>query len=218
MADQSIQEVGHDLPAELEIWWLDLDATHTFPGGSADTGASVPVPVRRRNVANEALLDLLSRRLGCPADELAVVTAPGGKPRLRGTPLAFNLSHAGGEGLIGIGVGIEIGVDLEVFRPVPESEAFAREYLAVSELDTWIRLPVVERDRWLLECWTRKEACLKARGVGLGLAPASIPAGAGPEMKRISLGGGKADHTLFVTSLELPSGSPGAAAVVVEGP
>lgn len=216
MADRSIQKISHDLPAELEIWWLDLDANHPFLVGSAATGAGVPVPMRRRNVANAALLDLLSRRLGRPVDESAIVTGPGGKPRLSGTPLAFNLSHAAGEGLIGLGVEIEIGVDLEVSRPVPESEAFAKEYLAESERETWQRLPPVERGRWLLGCWTRKEACLKALGVGLDMAPARISVGAGPGANRISLQGGAANHTLVVTSLELPSGSPGAAAIMLE--
>lgn len=218
MEDPRIVKVSHDLPAELELWWLDLDTTEAVPGTSDLAGAGMPTPARRRRVAKLVLLDLLSHRLGRPVEDSSIVTGRGGKPRLRGTPIFFNLSHAGGEGLIGIGVGIEIGVDLEVSRPVPESEAFASEYLTVSELDTWIRLPVVERDRWLLGCWTRKEACLKALGVGLGLAPASIPAGAGPELNRISLGDGEADHTLLVTSLELPSGSPGAAAIAVEGP
>ncbi len=218
MPDRWIQEVGHDLPAELELWWVDLNAAVPAASeGSAEASTVPPDPVRCRAGANAALLELLSRRLERPVEDSEIVTEPGGKPRLQGNFLTFNLAHAGCEALIGIGVGIELGVDLEVARSVPESEAFAREYLSVPEREAWLALSPAARDRWLLDCWTRKEACLKALGVGLRLAPARISTGAGPGPSRVSVRDGRADNTLIVTSLELPSGSPGAAAVVLDG-
>lgn len=218
MSDRWIQEIGHDLPADLELWWVDLDAAvPAASDGSAGSWTVSPDPVRCRAGANAALLVMLSRRLGRPVEDSEIVTEPGGKPRLQGHSLAFNLAHAGCEALIGFGVGIELGVDLEVVRPVPESEAFAREYLAVPERESWLALSPAARDRWLLDCWTRKEACLKALGVGLRLAPAGVSTGAGPGPSRVSVRDGRADSTLIVTSLELPSGSPGAAAVVLDG-
>lgn len=40
-----------------------------------------------------------------------------------------------------------------------------------------IALPAAQRERGFLRLWTRKEACLKAVGVGLGLAPSSFAVG-----------------------------------------
>jgi hypothetical protein len=147
--------------------------------------------------------------------ESEILTNSGGKPRLSGSSLGFNLSHAGGEGLIGISVEGEIGVDLEIERPVSEATPFAEAYLSVFERDGWHRQPPVLRDRWLLDCWTRKEACLKALSTGLAHSPAAISAGAGPDLRRVEVSVTGEDGTLLVTSLELPSDSPGAAAILL---
>ena len=147
--------------------------------------------------------------------ESEILTDSGGKPRLSGSSLDFNLAHAGGEALIGISSEVEVGVDLEIERPVPEAIAFAKEYLSASERGGWHRQPAIARDRWLLDCWTRKEACLKALGTGLACPPAAISAGAGPERLRVEATETGKCRTLLVTSLELPSGSPGAAAIVL---
>jgi 4'-phosphopantetheinyl transferase len=216
MSDRHIRVVGHDLPVELELWWLDLDAARPVRrSGRNGEDAGEPDSVRRRSVVHAALLELLSHRLGRSVEESEIVSDPGGKPRLGGGSLAFNLSHSGGEGLIGIGAGFDIGVDLEVERAVPEADAFAEEYLSASEREIWRRLPTGSRHRWLLDCWTRKEACLKALGVGLSVSPAEIPAGAGPDTLRVPVAKDGGRKWLAVASLELPSGSSGAAAIVL---
>ncbi|MEJ2546774.1 MAG: 4'-phosphopantetheinyl transferase superfamily protein [Gemmatimonadota bacterium] len=216
MPDSVIRAIDHDLPAELELWWLDLDAAHLVRRNGPDgEDAGELDSVRRRSVVRSTLLDLLSHRLGRSVEESEIVRDPGGKPRLRGGSPAFNLAHSGGEALIGIGTGVDIGVDLEVVRAVPEADAFAEEYLSASERETWRRLPAGSRHRWLLGCWTRKEACLKALGVGLSVPPAEIPAGAGPDTRRVAVAEDGGRKWLVVASPELPSGSPGAAAIVL---
>jgi 4'-phosphopantetheinyl transferase len=216
MSDRHIRVIGHDLPAELELWWLNLDAGRPFRRGGTDReDVGEPDSVRRRSVVRSTLLDLLSHRLGRSVAESEIVRDAGGKPRLSGDSLAFNVAHSAGEGLIGIGAGVDIGVDLEVVRAVPEADAFAEEYLSASEREIWRRLPDGSRHRWLLDSWTRKEACLKALGVGLSVSPAEISAGAGPETRRVPVAEDGGRNWLAVASLELPSGSPGAAAVLL---
>ena len=40
-----------------------------------------------------------------------------------------------------------------------------------------------QRDRTFLVCWTRKEACLKALGMGVSAQLASIDVGYGPDLR-----------------------------------
>ncbi|MEJ2482322.1 MAG: 4'-phosphopantetheinyl transferase superfamily protein [Gemmatimonadota bacterium] len=216
MPDSVIRAIEHDLPAELEVWWIDLDAGHPVRDGEpAESAGFETDSIRRRTRARSLLFDLLSRRLGRPVEESEIVSGPEGKPRLRGDSLPFNLSHSAGELLIGVGTDVDIGVDLEVVRAVPEAGAFVREYLTASERAAWHRLPPHARDRFLLDRWTRKEACLKALGVGLSVSPADVPVGDGRDTRRVAVAVPGRRRMLMVASLELPSGSSGAAAVVL---
>jgi 4'-phosphopantetheinyl transferase len=92
---------------------------------------------------------------------------PHGKPALRGggDELCFSLAHAGRVALYAL-ASVEVGVDVEPRRPVAELEGVA-ESLHPRERAALATLPAVERADALLCCWTRKEALLKARGLGL---------------------------------------------------
>jgi len=113
---------------------------------------------------------LLAGFLGCRPEEVGLTTGAHGKPQLAdpgNPPLYFNLSRTIGLALFAFARGAEIGVDVEhrstdvdqsavggvVFSP---SELAAMERRGDDALGTFFRL------------WTRKEAVLKALGVGLG--------------------------------------------------
>lgn len=196
-----LHPVPHAIPHELDLWWSELD-----PGTSHRA---------RRELCRQALCEALSRRLGRAVEHSELVTDDTGKPRLESPGTVFNLSHSGCEVLIGIGQVGDVGVDLEVMRPIPEAEALVAEYFTALERDDWLRTTASKRDRWLLRCWTRKEACLKSIGAGLSLAPATIEVGPGPEPARVMVGSGAAAHVIEVFSTALPSGSPAAVAVLV---
>jgi len=111
-----------------------------------------------------------------------------GKPRLRSpTTCGFNMAHSDAYALIGIGEGDGIGVDLEVLRRIDDVWALAEPNLSPSELDELRRLPSDEVARGFLVGWTRKEACLKALGSGLSLAPKSLDVGLAPWPRRVSV-------------------------------
>ena len=118
--------------------------------------------------AHEALRTILETVTGAPV-EFAV--AEKGKPYLRGAPeVRFNLAHSHELALVGVALGVEVGVDIERLRPLPEYAAIAERFFPPSE-----REGIDERD--FFRRWTRIEAKLKARGVGLYGAGAELGGG-----------------------------------------
>lgn len=96
---------------------------------------------------------------------------PKGKPALAepaaGEPLYFNLSNSEELALLGLDREREIGVDVEYLRPLSDMEALAERFFSSSESETLLALPPAERTAGFFNCWTRKEAYLKAVGDGL---------------------------------------------------
>jgi 4'-phosphopantetheinyl transferase len=120
---------------------------------------------------------LLASRTGISAAALSIAADPNGKPHLVDHPCAFNLSHSGDVVLIGTADDGEVGVDVEVLRPTLDLDVVVRSHFSAGERWTIESLAPGARDLAFLVGWTRKEACLKAVGVGLNIDPASIDAG-----------------------------------------
>jgi 4'-phosphopantetheinyl transferase superfamily len=55
-----------------------------------------------------------------------------------------------------------------MIRPVAGALAIAREALPPAAVEALRRVPAAARHRAFLQHWTRREACLKAAGLGLG--------------------------------------------------
>ena len=143
---------------------------------------------RRFTAAHAALWSLLVQQTGLPRASLGLVSGPFGKPALDGIDsLHFNLSHSHGVGLIALSRTAEVGVDVEVLRPMPDALALAQAHFTRDECAALAALPAALRDRAFLTCWTRKEACLKALGVGLQLAPESFEVGLAPVARTVRL-------------------------------
>jgi 4'-phosphopantetheinyl transferase len=69
--------------------------------------------------------------------------------------------------LVGVALDVEIGVDIERVRTMPDDEAIAERFFPPSEAAAHAAVPVSRRGRDFFRRWTRIEAVLKARGVGL---------------------------------------------------
>jgi hypothetical protein len=74
-----------------------------------------------------------------------------------------------------------------MLRPVPDAAALAAEHFTRREQEALAALPARDRDQAFLTCWTRKEACLKAIGVGLLLSPQSFEVGIAPDCRSVEL-------------------------------
>jgi 4'-phosphopantetheinyl transferase len=120
-------------------------------------------------VARGVLRRLLSAYLG--TSQFALTTNKFGKPFLQPPhdALHFNVSHSRDLALFGFTRVSEIGVDVETIRPDFTTQEIANRFFAPDEAATLAQLRESERAGAFFNCWTRKEAYIKARGVGLSL-------------------------------------------------
>jgi 4'-phosphopantetheinyl transferase len=124
---------------------------------------------------------VLARYLGFAPSSLVLERTPLGKPRLRGSSLRFSLSHSGHVALVALARGHDVGVDVERIRPDVDRWAMVGHVLTARERRQLEGVTPAQRAHAFLSMWTRKEALLKAAGVGLGIDPALV------ELDRASL-------------------------------
>lgn len=120
-------------------------------------------------IAHSSLRDILARYLHCEPQQLSFSTNRYGKPFLPDHDIEFNLSHSGDYALIAVTRGRSVGVDVEQIRADVEIESLASRYFSQREISELMSLPVEQRTIGFFSCWTRKEAYIKAHGLGLSL-------------------------------------------------
>lgn len=113
--------------------------------------------------------------LGLEASRVTFANTPAGQPQLPGTGLATSLSHSGTWVAIAICADRTVGIDIER-SPHARIDQLMPKICTPAELVDLQPLPELARQRALLALWTRKEALLKAFGVGLAVEPASLSA------------------------------------------
>lgn len=108
-----------------------------------------------------------------PASQLHFTYGPYGKPALSdlsgNTMPCFNLAYAEGLALFGVITGHDIGVDLEYIRPLPDILKMAHSYFSPGEIRALQALPREQQAEGFFNCWTRKEAFIKAAGQGMAI-------------------------------------------------
>jgi 4'-phosphopantetheinyl transferase len=126
-------------------------------------------------VSHARVRQLLARYVGSAPGSLRFHANKYGKPELMGeSPLRFNLTHSGDVGILAVASDIELGVDVELIRPM--SESIAEGFFTESEREAIRKQPVCDRLSPFFACWTCKEAFLKGIGVGLSGDLASFSA------------------------------------------
>ncbi|MBM4068047.1 MAG: 4'-phosphopantetheinyl transferase superfamily protein [Planctomycetes bacterium] len=128
---------------------------------------------RQWTIARGFLRAVLGRYLGIPAEEIRFRYHHLGKPALADEQnpcnWQFNLSHSADGALLAIGRDTPLGVDLEQLRPMENMLALARRYFAAEEARQLEQVAPAQQILAFFNCWTRKEAILKACGKGLSL-------------------------------------------------
>jgi 4'-phosphopantetheinyl transferase len=122
-------------------------------------------------VARGVLRMILGRYLEIQPDRVRFCYSPYGKPSLvdedGGDLLRFNLSHSGGLVLYAVACDRELGIDIECIRDDLADKEIADRFFSAAEVAV---LQTLARDVWsqaFFNCWTRKEAYIKALGEGL---------------------------------------------------
>lgn len=165
-------------PGEIHVWTVRLDQ----PADRVEVlGRSLsPDEWTRANrfrfdrhrrqyvVGRGALRTLLAAYQGIQPEEVRFTYGPRGKPFLADSrDLFFNLSNSDEMALVGFVLGREIGVDIEYLKPMPDCEQIAERFFSESERMVLRGIPAECKEETFFNCWTRKEAYLKAVGEGL---------------------------------------------------
>ena len=127
---------------------------------------------RRRFIAVRASLrQLVAAELDMDPREPAIEVGTYGKPRLTGecalSGLQFNVSHSGDVAVIVLTHDRQVGVDVEVVRSLPDMDALVEQNFSQREREEYAELPSDMHTVAFFNCWTRKEALIKAWGYGL---------------------------------------------------
>jgi 4'-phosphopantetheinyl transferase len=141
---------------------------------------------RVRYIFSQATLRrILSRYLHVRPQEIVFDFNEFGKPFLpkssEKAALRFNMSHSEGLVVVAVAMNRHIGVDVERIRAIDDINAIARDYFAMQERTLLESAPPGRKEEAFYMCWTRKEAYIKAVGMGLSIPlnsfDASIPEG-----------------------------------------
>ncbi|GAB3356702.1 4'-phosphopantetheinyl transferase family protein [Lysobacter tyrosinilyticus] len=153
---------------DLHDWWPWLPDAYAL----LDMGELRRVHGRRLTVDRDQLAlgyslhrMLLAKVLGRDASEVAIGRDMKGCPRLSGSSLSTSLSHA--DHCVAVAVATEgpVGVDIELTEHAPVVPEIAGRICHSSDTGI-VALPGLARNEALLALWVRKQAYLKAAGIG----------------------------------------------------
>lgn len=169
------------LPGEVHVWHTRLE--------SEDTARRLepllsPDEIQRANrfrfaehrrrfvIARGCLRKLVSAYLQSDAKEVVFAYSGEGKPRVdvqNQTDLRFNLSHSGEIAAFAFASGRNLGIDIELMRRDVDVDEIPKRFFSCAEQDVLKTLQGEDKFQGFFNCWTRKEAYVKAVGSGLSL-------------------------------------------------
>lgn len=171
-----------ELFAELhgvQLWRLDLSQARPPDPGELSPAEQARGNRRRSEVdrsrfaaSHAALRRLLATRTGTEPARLRLEEGPHGRPIVPGGP-AFSMSHTGDLWLCAIADGCELGIDGEQLREVPEARDIAERWFTRAERERLASEEARGVRGAFLRGWVRKEAFLKALGVGFSVEGAT---------------------------------------------
>lgn len=122
-------------------------------------------------VARASLREMLATRLNVRPESVELTYGAHGKPalahRYADSDLRFNVSHSDDVAVCAFSLGREIGIDIEVVRPIPDADDIAAQFFSRRENEAYLALDARDKPLGFFYCWTRKEAFIKAIGDGL---------------------------------------------------
>jgi 4'-phosphopantetheinyl transferase len=170
----SAQELNQ---ADAHVWLIRLDPSAQrlaalTPLLSADERRRAEAfqfaHLRQKYIAaHGALREVLACYTGQSPADIHFWQNAHGKPHLSNSQLQFNVSHSGDLALCAVADGRALGVDIEVIRPMDDLDAVAERFFSTQERAVLRTLDGDTKRHAFFACWTRKEAYIKAIGLGL---------------------------------------------------
>ena len=204
-------------PTTLAAWAADLPPEEQARAARFRQ----PADVARFVLGRRTLRRLLGERLGCAPVAVPLISGPNGKPALAAGRASwqFNVSHSGDWVFLALAWERRVGIDVEAWRDL-EYAVLAERAFAPEERAALAGASAAERAAVFFAIWTRKEALLKARGLGLGafllegFAVEADPAASRPRVVRWQ---GEEEPSQRWTLFTLPAAERCSACVAVEG-
>lgn len=127
---------------------------------------------RNRFVAGRSQLrKILAGYLRVPPKSVSLIYTQFGRPVLSPSAdvlqITFNVSHSEDYWILAVAQTQFLGIDVERIREDFGGEDIARSNFALAEANELLALPESDRSQAFFNCWTRKEAYVKAMGAGL---------------------------------------------------
>lgn len=238
-ADDGVRRLP-DHPA-AQLWLIDLSAEPAPGTWQACSPAEheraarfrFALHGRRYRAAHAAMRVILSRELGIAASALQWREGSHGKPHLdldthrdapqglpsssssTSSPWHFNLSHSGDWALLGLSQRAPIGVDIECCEPIPDVQDLAQHHFTALEQQAVAQQATTPlQEAMFYRIWSRKEACLKALGSGLSIAPQCFEAGTLADAQHTAIPLDTGICRMTVCSVALPVNAMAAVAVL----
>lgn len=173
--------------------------------------------------ARAALRDVLGRYLRVAPGLIQFAYGEHGKPGLGGesaaSSLTFNLSHSRELALVAVARSKAVGVDVEFVREDFACAEVAARFFSPDECSALGALPPgAPYAEGFFNCWTRKEAYIKARGLGLSIPLDSFTVSLAPGETARLLRADDEEHGASRWSLlDVCAGEGYAAALAAEG-
>lgn len=127
--------------------------------------------LRERYVtAHGRLRTILAQYLQVSPASLYFLSTEQGKPYLADHPeIAFNLSHSDDDMAVAVAKNCQLGVDIEQCKQRPSLVDLVHRCFAKPEAAWWLQLPEDQQTQAFYRFWTRKEAFVKATGLGIAV-------------------------------------------------
>jgi 4'-phosphopantetheinyl transferase len=180
---------GSSVNGRVSVCWAPLDVSAALlthleaclsPQERRRADELQRLKLRKRFLAAHGWLrHVLAGQLDCAPREVRIVAGERGKPEVADSQLCFSFARSAGIGLYATSWDGPVGVDLEEIRATADVDGIARRFFSETEQATLAAVPEAARRRACFECWTRKEALVKATGAGVTTALDRIEVGVG---------------------------------------
>ncbi len=163
-------------PRDVHLWLLDI---RDFKGSLVEQALAVMSNDERTRaqrfirgkdeyLASRWLLrKVLAHYLKQQPESLAFSIGEKGKPYIADSSVQFNLSHSGPWALVALAEGMAVGVDVEQTNKTRDLLGLAESYYHPDEFVQLKQRLDTQQVHYFYQLWTRKEALLKAMGVGI---------------------------------------------------